>query len=328
MSAAEIAPGPDGTVAGGHGHQLRTGTDPAEAVALIEDLYNGRQLRIEADGAFHYRYRDVGDARVTLRTMTVGAFLSGILAPQRQYLLAWSVEGNVTIDPGTLHSVRLDPGVPIVFPTDRPFTIVAAPGTMHLVRFDATFLEAVAVAGTTAPPRPLELPQTVVRAGLEDLRAAVQQAAPALLDPTTTESERARLDVRLAEVLLQAFPPINPGVPKDGGVSTVERAKAFMHDHVDEQITAADVAVGAKCSVRTLQESFQRFDDDTPMAYLRRIRMEKARLALELADPSQVSVAELARACGLRHLGRFSGNYHDEFGEYPTQTLRRDPLAP
>ncbi len=58
------------------------------------------------------------------------------------------------------------------------------------------------------------------------------------------------------------------------------------------------------------------------MAYLRDLRLEKARLGLQLADPRETSVAMVAHSCGFRHMGRFSGSYRDAYGEYPGDTLR------
>ena len=44
---------------------------------------------------------------------------------------------------------------------------------------------------------------------------------------------------------------------------------------------------------------------------------------LRRADPGTTSVTEVALTCGLRHLGRFATEYHDRYGEMPSQTLHR-----
>jgi AraC-like DNA-binding protein len=58
--------------------------------------------------------------------------------------------------------------------------------------------------------------------------------------------------------------------------------------------------------------------------YLRRIRLMAAHRDLRLADArSRTTVAEIARASGFTHVGRFSLAYRDEYGESPRETLRR-----
>ena len=60
------------------------------------------------------------------------------------------------------------------------------------------------------------------------------------------------------------------------------------------------------------------------MEYLREIRLKRAREALLAADPcSATSVTEIALDSGFVHLGRFSSEYRNRFGESPSQTLRR-----
>ena len=48
------------------------------------------------------------------------------------------------------------------------------------------------------------------------------------------------------------------------------------------------------------------------------------------ADAETTSVTEVAMTCGLRHLGRFAAEYHDRYGETPSQTLHRRevPMRP
>lgn len=76
-------------------------------------------------------------------------------------------------------------------------------------------------------------------------------------------------------------------------------------------------------SVRSLQEGFRRSLDTTPVAYLRRVRLEKARDELTAAEPGTTSVTEVATRWGFVHLGRFSSTYARAFGERPSETLRR-----
>ncbi len=103
---------------------------------------------------------------------------------------------------------------------------------------------------------------------------------------------------------------------------SLRRAIEFIHDHVAEDITLADISAAADVPERTLQDAFQQFEDATPMGYLRDLRLKQARLQL-LADRGDRSVTEIAVGLGINHLGRFAKTYAERFGERPSQTLRR-----
>lgn len=300
----------------------RSGTEPEAARELLEQVYGARDVVIDPDGPFSFRYRSTGDDRVSLRTSSVTARRSGVLAPGRQYVLAWSVEGGVVIDPDREDGVTLRPGVPVMVPAGRPFATTAPPGTMHLVHFDADFLEAVAVVGTARVPVPLAFPASVPSTHLEPLQTTLREVAPAMLDTAVVDGDRAVLDLRLAEAVLAAFRPEPDGGQPDVPVDAIDRAKAHMYAHFSVPLTAADIAGAADVSVRTLQETFQREEGTTPTAFLRALRLGKARVALQLADVRETSVAAVAFSCGFRHMGRFSGSYAGRYGEHPGDTLR------
>ncbi|MCT9622871.1 helix-turn-helix domain-containing protein [Curtobacterium sp. C2H10] len=298
---------------------LQSGTDPDEALEFYRGVYDGHDMAFApSSSSFGFRYRATGDGRLSLRTSSVSAARSGFLAPERQYLLAWSVEGGIVVD----DDVLLRAGVPVMYPAGRPFHVSAPAGTKHLVHFDADFLEAVAVVGTDAAPVPLAFPVTVSAERLAPLQAVLREVARPLLDVAVVDADRAALDLRLAEAVLGAFRSDADRRGTAAPAGTVERAKAFMYAHFDRTIAATDIAAAAEVSVRTLQEGFQRREGSTPMAYLRDLRLEKARLGLQLADPRETSVATVAHSCGFRHMGRFSGSYFSMYGEYPGDTLR------
>jgi transcriptional regulator GlxA family with amidase domain len=130
------------------------------------------------------------------------------------------------------------------------------------------------------------------------------------------------LDLRLAEAVLEAFRPDPESGVADVPVATLERAKAYMYAHFARPLSASDIAAAAETSVRTLQETFQRQEASTPTAFLRDLRLDKARIALQLADARETTVAAVASSCGFRHMGRFAGGYAARYGEHPGETLR------
>lgn len=78
---------------------------------------------------------------------------------------------------------------------------------------------------------------------------------------------------------------------------------------------------------RTLRMCCAEFLGISPKRYLLLQRLNKARAALQRANPSTTSVAEIARDHQFLELGRFAVTYRITFGESPSVTLHRDPRA-
>lgn len=79
--------------------------------------------------------------------------------------------------------------------------------------------------------------------------------------------------------------------------------------------------LAAGVSARSLQASFRAALRTTPTAYIRSLRLERARA--DLADSGAVStVTDVATRWGFTHLGRFAVDYRNRFGESPSSTLR------
>lgn len=75
-------------------------------------------------------------------------------------------------------------------------------------------------------------------------------------------------------------------------------------------------------SSRTLHRVVRRECGVSPMVLLRRARLTDARAMLEAA-PADATVTKIALDCGFAHLGRFSQDYAAQYGESPSETLRR-----
>jgi AraC-like DNA-binding protein len=102
----------------------------------------------------------------------------------------------------------------------------------------------------------------------------------------------------------------------------VKRTLDAMHAEPWRPYTAGELAKIAGVGVRVLQESFRTHVGMSPMAYLRRLRLDGVHAELMRADPWQASVSEIAFRWGFTHLGRFAGAYRTRFGVSPSATLR------
>jgi len=97
----------------------------------------------------------------------------------------------------------------------------------------------------------------------------------------------------------------------------------FIHDELARPLTVADIARAARTSPRTLHRAFLAQIGISPMGYVRRERLHALRRLLLQAERGETTVSDVARVCGLRHLGRLSTVYRNAFGESPSETLAR-----
>ncbi|WP_290052581.1 helix-turn-helix transcriptional regulator [Amycolatopsis solani] len=133
----------------------------------------------------------------------------------------------------------------------------------------------------------------------------------------------------LAATIFEVFPA---GVPKhptgqdsrDARPDTLRRAIAFIDDNAHTDITVADIATAAFVTPRAVQLAFRRHLDTTPMAYLRRVRLDRAHHELLAADRAHDSVTATAYRWGFSNPGRFATGYRHAYGVPPSQTLDHD----
>lgn len=101
----------------------------------------------------------------------------------------------------------------------------------------------------------------------------------------------------------------------------VSLAKAYIRDEISAALTVADIAEAARTSTRTLHRVFLVGTGLTPMAYVKRERLNAVRRCLLSADPGEITVTQAARRHGFSHPGRFSVVYREVFCESPSETL-------
>ena len=77
-----------------------------------------------------------------------------------------------------------------------------------------------------------------------------------------------------------------------------------------------------RTSRRSLQNSFRRVADTTPVHYLRGLRLNLVRMRLMSTQQAQLSVSQAAADQGFGHLSHFTERYKALFGELPSQTPR------
>ena len=102
----------------------------------------------------------------------------------------------------------------------------------------------------------------------------------------------------------------------------VKRVEEYIRTHLHEPLTIERLAEFAGVSASTLFSGFRNCHGVSPMAWVRQLRLERAREELRGAAAEPVSVTDVALKWGFAHLGRFAIEYKRAFGESPSVSLR------
>jgi AraC-like DNA-binding protein len=108
----------------------------------------------------------------------------------------------------------------------------------------------------------------------------------------------------------------------EAGAEQVKMVETYIEAHAHEPIDVGTIVRVTGHSASSLYRAFRRYRQCSPMAYLREVRIRRARSRFLRARPED-SVANIALACGFTHLGRFAARYRSRFGENPSATLDR-----
>jgi AraC family ethanolamine operon transcriptional activator len=103
----------------------------------------------------------------------------------------------------------------------------------------------------------------------------------------------------------------------------VQQAEDFIEAHLDRPLTLQDICQAVNTSKSALSYGFQEIFGMSPMAYLKIRRLNGVRHALKESNPETDTVLGIANRYGFWHMGHFSRNYKQMFGESPSETLKR-----
>ena len=101
----------------------------------------------------------------------------------------------------------------------------------------------------------------------------------------------------------------------------VREAEEYLAAAQGGAVSLADLCAASGVSQGTLYHAFKVMCGSSPMSYFKKRRLTDARLALLCRVPDTRLIKRAALDAGLTHIGRFSAEYHQLFGELPTTTL-------
>jgi AraC-like DNA-binding protein len=112
------------------------------------------------------------------------------------------------------------------------------------------------------------------------------------------------------------------GEPAAAAPWQVHRAEQFIEANWDQPITIEALAAATNVSARSLFSSFKAGRGYSPMEFVKRVRLGRARQKLSRPG-DETSVSAVAFECGFGNPGHFAVDYRHHFGEHPSDTLRR-----
>jgi len=100
------------------------------------------------------------------------------------------------------------------------------------------------------------------------------------------------------------------------------RALGWLRGHLSEPIDLERIAQISGVRPRTLETHFMMFLGTTPLGWVRRMRLARAREEMLRAGQDD-TVTGVALNNGFTQLGRFAADYRKAFGELPSTTMQR-----
>ncbi|WP_454916218.1 AraC family transcriptional regulator [Xanthobacter sediminis] len=279
-------------------------------------------------------FRHVGLDNVSLSNLSFGseAIVEGG-PPIQHYYIFIALTGTLTIDSDG-KSVTVDSGSLAVINPFRDVKIYHSEDCRKLIiriRRNVMERELTSILGSS-----IREPLTFVPSmSLEDPRLAsslrmIDHVYREVDDPYS-RFRTTRFSQRMEELLCASLlTGITHGYTEEigklcehGGPSYLRRAERYVSAHLSENISLSHLVRASGASMKTLYKAFNTYHNTTPMGYVMRTRLERARRELENCNGSLRTVSEIAMAVGMEHLGNFSAYYKRVYRELPSDTLRR-----
>jgi AraC-like DNA-binding protein len=311
----------------------RSVDEARDAVARIYGIEHDLTAR---DDVIDMRLNAAPGCRMTLGYVTYGAEIEWTL-PRKEdcYVVSLIVTGHNLLSRSDGARVRTpaNNGGLVLSPI-RAHWVRMSPDTEHLaITIPRVVLEAhladmlgCPVAGVVDFDLGLDLCTAPGRALLQSVRfLATELDRPGGL--ADMPLARHQLEAYVLTMLLHAgrhqFSDALTGANDRRRLGRLATVVDYIEAHADRELTPQILARIACVSVRTLHAAFQDQLGETPMAYVRKVRLDRVRADLLRRDPQRVGVTQIATQWGFMHLSRFARQYRDRFNELPSTTLHR-----
>ena len=101
------------------------------------------------------------------------------------------------------------------------------------------------------------------------------------------------------------------------------KVRNYIKSHAHENFQADDLYKLSGVSKTKLYNEFYNYYGTTPISFLKKYRLQQIHRTLCSSKNDKLSISKLALDWGFNHLGRFSQEYREEFGENPSDTRKK-----
>lgn len=298
------------------------------------------QAAYAADG-YVQRYLQLGAGK--FRGQITAVDLDGVLVYReslnRRVIQSGAVRGLTliwTCGPGgglRCNGVELGPNYAAIMEANSEFEVISEPTEL--------------VAITVTPRAVAELFTQELNEGCE-LRAGVRVVPPqlsgqlslsiiAVLSQIGTNTELVDdaawctlARARLQDVIktMASLPSVCPRAGREVRFGQiVRRTREQLNRRAADTVSIEDLCRKVGVSRRNLHYAFMSELDTPPMRFLKALRMGAARRAIRAAVDGRDSIGDIAARFGFFHPSHFTADYVRQFGELPSITARRTPVA-
>jgi AraC-like DNA-binding protein len=208
-------------------------------------------------------------------------------------------------------------------------------GRLHWAAMSLPIAEMAEISATLAgrdliPPSDEKIvtPASAQMARLQRLHAAAGHLAEHAPEVISAPEAARGLEQALIEAIVGCI--VTPDRREDTAAQRrhaviMQRFHAALEASVDKPIYLPELCKSIGASGRTLRAVCREHLGLSPKRYLLLQRMHLARRALHEAAGTDRTVTDIATEFGFWELGRFAVAYKAQFGQSPSQTLRRSP---
>jgi len=154
----------------------------------------------------------------------------------------------------------------------------------------------------------------------EDVRALLCRSDPGDLHSAAALQARCLSWLRATMADVERSEGEAPTLPRRR--IAVERVRRFIHEHLAETMTLAELCSHAHLQARSLEYGFRDLVGLSPFKYIKMLRLGEVRRRLQTSNAAERSVSEVALDCGFCHLSQFAADYKRVFLESPSATRR------
>ena len=306
-----------------------------EARDAVTDVYLPHALQAE-NGVLRMRLNAARQRRFTLGFLAYGAHAElGMPPTETTYHVNLTTRGKTFAERGDgARAVTAARTSGVVLLPEQFNTVRWTPDAEQLIlKIPRTRLEshlADLVGRPVARPIDFTFGFTTATARGRSLLAAVEFLARELDRPggiADTPLAREQLEAFVMTQVLLAVPnsysDLLEGYVSRARPSRLSAVLTHMENHADQPLTPGELAKVGCMSVRSLHATFRHELGRSPMAHLRRIRLDHVHAELLRADHPNVRISDIATRWGFYHPSRFARQYQERFGELPSDTARR-----